>query len=137
MPYKESNWNWHLQLDGVDCGYWAEKEGGGVDSEDGSYDDWDGPLMLGGKRTRDDVTLRKGYREAVHRVYRWMDARAGDGAHGRGVLTGTPVGDDGVSWGDPIVLTVLLKSVKPPDASKGSSDPGKLEIVLKCDTALA
>jgi hypothetical protein len=137
MPYKESNWTHHLTVGGVDLGYWAEREGGGVDSEDGSYDDWDGTIMLGGKRTRDDVTLRKGYREQVHAVYRFLDARAGDGVLGRCVITTTPTGDDGVSWGDPIVLTGVLKTVNPPDSSKGSSDPAKLEIVIKPDTKLA
>jgi hypothetical protein len=137
MPYKESDWTWHLRVDATDLGYWAEKEGGGVDSEDSTYADWDGDLVLGGKRTREDVTLRKGYREAVHKVYRWLDARAGDGKAGRCTITGTPVGDDGVSWGDPIVFTGVLKSVKAPDSSKGSSDAGKLEVVVKVDTELA
>lgn len=137
MPYKESNWTWHLSIDGVDLGYWAEKEGGGVDSEDGEYDDHDGPVMLGGKRTRENLTLRKLYREGVHKMYRWLDARAGDGQHGRFKATGTPTGDDGVSWGDPIVLTGVLKAVTPPDANRGSSDPGKIELELKPDVSLA
>jgi hypothetical protein len=139
MPYKESDWTWHLTVgpELTDLGYWAEKEGGGVDSEDSIYADWDGDIVLGGKRTRDDVTLRKAYREAVHKVYRWLDARAGDGNLGKCTITGTPVSDDGVSWGDPIVYTGVLKSVKPPDSSKGSSDAAKIELVIKTDTKLA
>jgi hypothetical protein len=141
MPYKESDWTWHLKMgDGanaMDLGYWAEKEGGGVDSEDATYSDWDGDLVLGGKRTREDITLRKAYREQVHAVFRQLDARAGNGTLGACTITGTPVGDDGVSWGSPIVVTGVLKSVNPPDSSKGSSDAAKLEVVIKCNTQLA
>jgi hypothetical protein len=141
MPYKESDWTWHLSMGSgtntLDLGYWAEKEGGGVDSEAAIYADWDGDINLGGKRTRDDLTLRKAYKKEVHAVYGTLDARAGNGVLGNCTVTGTPVDDDGVSWGSPIVLTGVLKSVKPPDSSKGSSDAGKLEIAITCDTVLA
>ena len=137
MPYRESNWTVHLKVGDVDLGYWAELEGGGVDSEDGEYDDWDGTIALGGKRTREDITLRKAYREQVHSVFRWLDARAGNGQTGRCVVTRTPVDDSGVSWGNPIVITGVLKGVKPPDVNKGSSDAGTLEVTIKCDANLA
>lgn len=141
MPYKESNWTWHVKMgagaDAIDLGYWAEKEGGGIDSEDGSYADWDGDLNLGGKRSRGDVTLRKAYRKEVHDVYKTLDARAGDGTLGACTITGAPTDDDGTAWGDPIVITGVLKTVNPPDSSKGSSDAARLEIVVKADTSLA
>lgn len=141
MPYKESDWTWHLLMgagaNAIDLGYWAEKEGGGVESDSTTYADWDGDLTLGGKRTRSDVTLRKAYRREVHSVYRTLDARAGDGTLGACTLTGTPTDDDGTSWGSPIVITGVLRTVNPPDSSKGSSDAARLEIVVSCDTALA
>lgn len=137
MPYRQSQWTVHLRVDGQDLGYWAQLEGGGVSSEDSSYDDWDGRKRLGGVRERDDVTLRKLYREQVHAVFRWLDARCGNGESGRCVVTRTPTRDDGVSWGDPIVITGLLGAVNPPDVDKGSSDGGELELVIQADSALA
>lgn len=141
MPYKESNWTWNVKMgsgaNALDLGYWAEKEGGGIDSEDAMYADWDGDLVLGGKRTRGDLTLRKAYRKEVHDVYAELDRRAGNGSTGACTVVGTPVDDDGTAWSNPIVLTGVLKTVNPPDSSKGSSDAAKLEVVIKCDTALA
>lgn len=134
MPYMQSNWAVHLLVDGVDYGYWAVKEGGGVESEDATYDDWDGEQQLGGKRTRSEITLRKLYREAVHTVYRQLDAKAG---RGEVTLTSSPTDDDGVSWGDPIINTGKLGNVAPPDVDKGSSDGGEIEIVVRPRVPLA
>ncbi len=134
MPYMQSNWNVHLRVDGQDFGYWAVKEGGGLETEDTSYDDWDGPTQLGGKANRAEITLRKLYRQQVHAVYRTLDARGG---RGRVVLTSSPTHDDGVSWGDPIINTGVLGNVAPPDVDKGSSDGGELEITIRPDRALA
>jgi hypothetical protein len=130
----KSNWTVHLQLDGQDYGYWAVKEGGGVESEDATYDDWDGEVKLGGKRTRAEITLRKLYRENVHAVYKTLDAAAGRGTV---TLTNSPTDDDGVSWGTPIINTGILGNVSPPDIDKGSSDGGELEITIRPHVALA
>jgi len=121
-------------LDGQDYGYWAVKEGGGIETEDATYDDWDGEVKLGGKRTRGEITLRKLYREQVHAVYRRMDARAGRGVC---VVTAAPTNDDGVSWGDPIINTGILGNVMPPDVDKSSSDGGELEVVVRPNVSLA
>ena len=134
MPYMQSNWTVHLRLDGQDYGYWAVKEGGGIETEDSSYDDWDGPVQLGGKRTRAEITLRKLYREQVHAVFRRLDARAGRGAV---ILTVAPTDDDGVSWGDPIIYTGKLGNVAPPDVDKGSSDGGEIELTVRPNVPLA
>lgn len=134
MPYMQSNWVVHLAVDGQDFGYWAVKEGGGIETEDASYEDWDGEVQLGGKRSRNEITLRKLYREQVHAVYRTLDAKAGAGDV---VLTSSPTDDDGVSWGDPIVNTGKLGNVSPPDVDKGSSDGGELEVTIRPHVALA
>jgi hypothetical protein len=134
VPYKQSQWSVHLAVDGIDLGYWAAKEGGNVTTEDPTYADWDGDVRLGGKRSREDVTVRKLYRESVHQVYRWLDGRAGSG---RAVLTSSPVRDDGVSWGTPIVVTGVVGEVTPPEVDKESSDGGELEVVVQADTELA
>src|SRR3954464_6022518 len=101
MPYMQSNWTAHLALDGEDWGYWKAKEGGGLETEASTYDDWDGEVQLGGKRTRAEITLRKLYREGVHATYRTLDAKGGRADF---VLTLSPTDDDGVSWGDPIIM---------------------------------
>ena len=134
MPYKQSNWTVHLSVDGTDMGYWAVKEGGGVSSEDSSYADHDGVVRLGGNRSRDDITLRKLYREQVHANYRWLDARVGSG---QCVVTIAPTRDDGVSWGDPITPTGILGACNPPNVDKSSSDGGELEIVVQANVDLA
>src|SRR4051812_39535727 len=108
----QSNWTVHLAVDGQDYGYWAVKEGGGVETEDAKYDDWDGEVQLGGKRSRGEITLRKLYREQVHAVYKLLDAKAGRASV---VVTAAPTDDDGVSWGDPIINTGKLGNVAPPD----------------------
>jgi hypothetical protein len=130
----QMNWTVHLQLDGQDYGYWAVKEGGGLETEDATYDDWDGEQKLGGKRTRGEITLRKLYREQVHAIYRRLDARGG---RGEVVVTMAPTDDDGVSWGDPIVMTGKLGNVSPPDVDKGSSDGGEIEITVRARPSLA
>lgn len=134
MPYMQSNWTVHLRIDGVDYGYWAVKEGGGIETEDSTYDDWDGEVQLGGKRSRNEITLRKLYREQVHAVYRTLDALAG---RGNVTLTSSPTGDDGISWGDPIINTGKLGNVSPPDVDKSSSDGGEIELTIRPNAALA
>jgi len=134
MPYMQSNWTVHLLVDGQDFGYWAVAEGGGVETEDSSYDDWDGSVQLGGKRSRNEITLRKLYREGVHASYRILDAKAG---RADVTVTRSPTDDDGVSWGNPIVNTGKLGNVSPPDVDKGSSDGGELEITIRPNVALA
>lgn len=134
MPFMQSNWTVHLRVDGQDFGYWAVKEGGGVETEDATYDDWNGEVQLGGKRSRAEITLRKLYREQVHAVYRTLDAKAG---RGDVVLTSAPTDDDGVSWGDPIINTGKLGNVAPPDVDKGSSDGGEIELTVRPNVALA
>jgi hypothetical protein len=108
-------------------------EGGGVETEDSTYDDWDGEQQLGGKRTRAEITLRKLYREQVHAIYRTLDAKAGRG----NCVDALADDDDGVSWGDPIINTGKLGGVKPPDVDKGSSDGGEIEITVRPNVALA
>lgn len=130
----QSNWTVHLLIDGQDFGYWAVKEGGGVEAEDATYDDWDGEVQLGGKVTRNEITVRKLYRENVHAVYRTLDAKSGRGAC---TLTSSPTDDDGVSWGNPIINTGKLGNVNPPDVDKGSSDGGEIEMTIKPNRALA
>jgi hypothetical protein len=134
VPYMQSNWTVHLQMDGQDYGYWAVREGGGLEVEDAQYDDWDGTVQLGGKRSRAEITLRKLYREQVHAVYKTLDARGG---RGDCVVTASPTDDDGISWGDPIISTGKLGNVTPPAIDKGSSDGGELEITVKANTNLA
>lgn len=134
MPYMQSNWVVHLAVDSQDFGYWAVKEGGGLETEDSSYDDWDGEVKLGGKRSRAEITLRKLYRENVHAVYRTLDAKGG---FGKVTLTSSPTDDDGVSWGDPIINTGVLGNVKAPDVDKGSSDGGEIELTIRPNVALA
>jgi hypothetical protein len=134
MPYMQSNWTAHLLIDGQDFGYWAVAEGGGVETEDSTYDDWDGAVPLGGKRSRNEITLRKLYREGVHAIYRTLDAKAG---RGDATVTRSPTDDDGVSWGNPIINTGILGNVSPPDIDKGSSDGGELEITVRPRVDLA
>jgi hypothetical protein len=134
MPYMQSNWTVHLTLNGQDFGYWAVAEGGGIETEDASYDDWDGEVQLGGKRSRAEMTLRKLYRESVHSVFRTLDAQSGRGSV---VVTKSPTDDDGVSWGSPIIRTGKLGNVKEPDVDKSSSDGGEIEITVKPNVALA
>lgn len=134
MPYMQSNWTVHLRVNGTDFGYWAVKEGGGIETEDSTYDDWDGQVQLGGKRSRNEITLRKLYREQVHAVFKTLDALAGRGSV---VLTSSPTDDDGVSWGDPLINTGKLGNVAPPDVDKSSSDGGEIELTVRPDVALA
>lgn len=134
MPYMQSNWTVHLRVNGQDYGYWAVKEGGGVETEDSNYFDWDGEVKLGGQRTRTEVTLRKLYRESVHAAYRSLDAQAG---RADVVVTSSPTDDDGNSWGDPIINTGKLGNVSPPDVDKSSSDGGEIELTVRPHADLA
>jgi len=134
VPYMQSNWTVQLVINNQDYGFWAVAEGGGIETEDSTYDDWDGAVQLGGKRTRTEITLRKLYRKNVHAIYRTLDALAG---RGDATLTRSPTDDDGTSWGDPIINTGKLGNVSPPDIDKGSSDGGELEITIRPDVPLA
>jgi hypothetical protein len=134
MPYMQKNWTVHLALNGQDYGYWKSKEGGGKETEDATYDDWDGLVQLGGKASRTEITLHKLYREQVHAVFKTLDALAGRADF---VLTVSPTDDDGVSWGDPLIYTGKLGNVNPPDVDKSSSDGGEIEITLRPNVDLA
>jgi len=134
MPYMQSNWTVQLLLNNQDYGFWAVKEGGGVETEDSTYDDWDGTVQLGGKRSRNEITLRKLYREGVHAQYRTLDALAG---RADATVISSPTDDDGVSWGTPITNTGKLGNVSPPDVDKGSSDGGEIEITVRPNVDLA
>jgi hypothetical protein len=134
MPYMQSNWTVHLLINGQDYGYWAVKEGGAKETEEATYDDWDGEVQLGGKPSRTEITLRKLYREGVHAIYRTLDALAG---RGEATVTSSPTDDDGVSWGNPIINTGKLGNVAPPDVDKGSSDGGEIEITVRPNVPLA
>jgi hypothetical protein len=134
MPYKKKNWITHLQIEGRDLGQWAVAEGGRASVDASAYPDWDGDVQLGGKKTREPMTLKKLYREEVHGVFHWLDDLAD---RGRLIITRTPTDDDGVVWGRPIIFTGILGDVALPDADKGSSDGGEIEIVCNLDTPLA
>lgn len=139
MPYMQSNWTAHLALSvkggaPQDWGYWKAKEGGGLEVEEANYPDWDGDVQLGGKRSRAEITMRKLYREGVHKTYHTLDALGGRADF---TLTLSPTDDDGVSWGDPIVMTGKLGNVSPPDVDKGSSDGGEIEVTVRPNVALA
>lgn len=127
-----------LIIGGVDFGRWAGFDGGELTSEEATYDDWDGEQQLKGKNSRDEITLKKGYRREVHAVYRDLDARALMG--GPNALCSviiSPTGDDGVSWGSPNTYVGLLRGVNPPTYDKGSSDGSELEVTIKPDPVLA
>lgn len=126
-----------VEIGGVDYGRWAGFDGGDLTSEDATYDDWDGEQILGGKRTRDDITLKKGYRREVHAKYRDLDSRAGDHVRGLCKVIVSPTGDDGVSWGEPNVYVGVLRNVTPPSYDKGSSDGSEITITIKPDPTLA
>jgi hypothetical protein len=135
MPMKRSNWTVHLRVAGRDCGYWAAASGGGKTSDDSTYYDWDGEVKLGGQSTREPVELRKLYRRDVHANYDWFDRQVDNDA--ACVITRTPTGDDGISWGSPIVMQGVLAGCSPPEIEKGSSDGGELTLTVNANAKLA
>lgn len=122
-----------LVVQGVDYGRWAGFDGGEKTAEESTYDDWDGEQQLAGKKTRDDITLKKGYRREVHAIYRELDARVGQPA----IVVVSPTGDDGVSWGSPNVYSGILRGCNPPTYDKASSDGSELEVTVKPDPVIA
>lgn len=140
MPFNDnSQHNAHVQLivGGVDFGLWAGFDGGEKTAEDASYDDWDGEQILGGKVSRDDITLKKGYRREVHSVFRDIDSRVGDKVRGLCQVIVSPTGDDGIAWGSPNTFQGVLRGVNPPTYDKGSSDGAELVVTVKPDPVLA
>jgi hypothetical protein len=133
----QHNFEVQLIVGGVDYGRWAGFDGGEKTSEDSSYDDWDGEQVLAGKLSRDDITLKKGYRREVHAIFRELDGRVGDHSRGECAVVVSPTGDDGVSWGNPTTYKGLLRGCTPPTYDKSSSDGSELVVTIKPDPVLS
>lgn len=135
MPYGQRHWTVTLRVADRDCGRWAAKSGGGKTTDESTYDDHDGKVQLGGVSGREPIELRKLYKREVHAIYAWLDGQCDVDAACKVIQT--PTGDDGVSWGSPIVMTGVLAGVAPPDVEKGSADGGELTITINADARLA
>lgn len=134
MSYRQSQWITSIKVGDVDLGRFKSWEGGGADSEDSKYQNHDGEIVLGGRKTRDNGTAKRLYREADYLLTKWLDGTAiGLPA----VITRIPVGDDGQPWGEPIVLRGKLKAVKIPDHDQEQDDGGELELEFTLSTSIA
>jgi hypothetical protein len=137
---KRKNWVNQLKVQDpvtgtwVDLGKWAVLEGAGVSAEESVYHDWDGPVQLGGVRTREAATVRRLYGRHANELYSQLDAWVGE-AHVE--LSRAPTDDRGTVVGETIVYTGVLGGAKLPDSDKASSDGGELELTLHLDPALA
>lgn len=134
--------NWTVELTATDpdtgaarnLGRWAVLEGGGVTSEDATYHDWDGEVRMGGVRSREDITLRRGYGRHAAPAYRVLDSWVG---RARVVLSRVATDDRGVTIEEPVTYTGILSGAKLPDVEKGSSEAGEIELTIQADADLA
>lgn len=137
---KRANWTVDLTVTDPDTGAarslgrWAVLEGGGVTAEDSTYHDYDGEQRLGGVRSREDITLRRGYGRHAQPAYRVIDGWVG---RARVVLSRVATDDRGVTIEEPVTYTGILAGAKLPDVEKGSSDAGEIEITIHADADLA
>ena len=134
MAYRAAQWITRIKVGDKDLGRFKSWEGGNVDSEDSKYQNWDGEIVLGGRKSRDDGTAKRLYREADHAIAHWLN---NDAIGLAAEITRVPVGDDGEPWGETIVLKGRLKSVKIPDHDQASDDGGELELGFTLSTTFA
>lgn len=135
MAYRQALWITQIKIGDRDIGRFKSWEGGGATSEDSKYDNWDGQIPLGGKKSRENGTAKRLYREEDHALAHWLDNVAiGQDA----TITRIPVGDDGVPWpGDSIVLKGILLNVKIPDHDQAQDDGGELELEFSLSPVMA
>jgi len=118
-----------VSLNGVSLGIWDKKTGGALDSDDIKY--YPGgmlpPIMLGGKKTTDNITLQRNY----DRVDDHDKIGTLLGAVGSGVVdvSQRPMDPDGHEWpGKSVTWTGILKRVMVPDVDSESTTASLVEI---------
>lgn len=122
-----------VSVEGINFGIWDQMEGGDVDSEEFTYPPgaMQDPISLGGRRTVENVTLRRNYRLVRDHAnsQRWI------GWVGRAdvVVTKQPMDVDRNVFGKPLVYRGTLKRVSFPDHNSSSNDAGLIEIEVTVD----
>lgn len=134
------DWIAQLEVQNPETGEWvplgefAVLEGGAISADASEYHDWDGPVKLGGVRSRDDATVKRMFGRHANEIAARLDAWVGVA---RIKLSRTPTDGLGRTNGDALRYTGLLGGVKLPDIDKGSADAGEIELTLHLDAALA
>jgi hypothetical protein len=132
MPYRQAQWTTSITIGTKLIGNFKSWEGGSVDSEDSKYQNHDGEIVLGGRRTRENGTARRLFKEEDAALVKFLDESVGTSAE----IVRAPVGDDGVAWGQSYTLKGKLKSVALPDHDAASEDGGELVLEFSLNSAL-
>ena len=115
-------------LNGVSIGIWDKKTGGALDSDDIKY--YPGgmvpPIMLGGKKTTDNITLQRNYdRVDDHDKIGTLLNAVGSGVVD---ISQRPMDPDRNEIGKSITWTGILKRVMVPDVDSESTTASLVEI---------
>jgi len=117
-----------VSLNGVSLGIWDKKTGGALDSDDIKY--YPGgmlpPIMLGGKKTTDNITLQRNYdRVDDHDKIGTLLNAVGSGVVD---ISQRPMDPDRNEIGKSITWTGILKRVMVPDVDSESTTASLVEI---------
>jgi hypothetical protein len=117
-----------VHLNGQPLGVWDKKTGGAIDSDDIKYypGGMQPPIMLGGKRTTDNITLQRNYdRHDDHDKINTLLAAAGKGTI---TIAQRPMDPDGNEYGRTVTWAGRLKRVEVPDVDSESTTASLISI---------
>jgi hypothetical protein len=140
-PTREDTWSVNVQIEDVkqgdgsmiDLGTWDKKTGGDLDSTDTVYrpGGMAPPVSLGGPKTSTNITVSRLYRlnrdhQHMARLYRAVGV-------GRMTVSQQPLDIEGNVFGQPIVWSGRLKTVKTPavDSEAGGAALIELEMTVE------
>lgn len=122
-----------VYVDGVRCGVFDKRAGGGVDSTEQKYKPGGmaPEVTLGGSQTVPNVTLTRLFdRQRDLELVRWLMTRCGRGA---ATCSDQYLDADGNPYGSPYIYTGILKSVKPGDADSNSNNADLYELEISTE----
>jgi hypothetical protein len=123
-------------LNNVSIGVWDKKTGGAYDSDDIKY--YPGgmlpPIMLGGKKTTDNITLQRNYdRIDDHDKISTLLNAVGSGVVS---ISQRPMDPEGHEWpGKSVTWSGILKRVMVPDVDSESTTASLVEIEVTINAA--
>lgn len=139
MPYRQSNWRTQVSVGPtgreINLGLTDRFSGGNKTSDTTSYERASGSVALGGRPSREDATATWLYDEAMHAIYKTIDA--GVGVY-KCVIIRTPEADDGTPYpGGALTFTGSVTGLSMPDTDYSSNDGAEVEITFNLDAPIA
>ena len=133
---RQDQFNVTVKVADRQLGTFSKMSGGEADSEETKFKPGGmAPhLSLGGSREIGNVTVSRLEDTATLANMKWLIGQVGKAAC---TVTKQPLDKDGNAYGDPLVYTGVLKTVKPAEHDASSSDASELELEISVSGTIA